>query len=149
MIAANTLVELLAAQRRRDRAITYLEGDQTERRVSFAELNERALGILHHLQKMGAGPGDKLILFLGNNEQFIDAFWAGVLGSIMPVPVAIGISDEHRFKLFRIARKLGKPYLYTDRKTWERLKTFAAESGETATWSALEPRTFLVDALSD
>ena len=48
----------------------------------------------------------RLILLLASNEQFIDAFWAGVLGGIVPVPVAIGISDEHRHKLLRIARKL-------------------------------------------
>ena len=30
----------------------------------------RALGILWHLQQLGARPGDKLILFLGSNEQF-------------------------------------------------------------------------------
>jgi hypothetical protein len=29
------------------------------------------------------------------------------LGGIVPVPVAVGISDEHRHKLLRIARKLG------------------------------------------
>ena len=32
------------------------------------------------------------------------------LGGIIPVPVALGISDEHRHKLLRIARKLGKPF---------------------------------------
>ncbi len=46
-------------------------------RWQFGELYERALGILYHLQKLGAKRGDKLILFLGNNEQFIDAFWGG------------------------------------------------------------------------
>ena len=30
------------------------------------------------------------------------AFWAAILGGIVPVPVAVGISDEHRLKLFRI-----------------------------------------------
>ncbi len=76
--------------------------------MSYGELYERALGILYHLQKLGAKRGDKLILFLGNNEQFLDAFWAAVLGGIIPVPVALGISDEHRRKLLRIARKLGQ-----------------------------------------
>ena len=42
----------------------------------------------------------------------------------MPVPLAVGISDEHRWKLLRIARKLGSPYLYTDSRTLARLEDF-------------------------
>ena len=57
---------------------------RSERVVSYGELYERALGILFHLQKLGARPGDKLIIYLANNEQFLDAFWAGMLGGIVP-----------------------------------------------------------------
>jgi acyl-CoA synthetase (AMP-forming)/AMP-acid ligase II/acyl carrier protein len=148
-----TLSEVLEAQRSSDRGITYVEGESTERTLSYAELHERALGILHHLQQIGARPGDKLILFIGDNEQFIDAFWAAILGGIVPVPVALGISDEHRHKLLRIARKLGHPFLYTDQKTLERLAAFAeksgAKDGSAATFGALRERAFLVDQLDD
>ena len=130
MFTATTLIELIEANRKVPRSVTYLEGDGAERSVSFAELYERALGILHHLQRLGARRGDKLILFLGSNEPFIDAFWAAVLGGIIPVPIAPGISDEHRHKLLRIAKKLGSPYLYTDRKSLERIATFAQAVGE-------------------
>ena len=106
--------------------------------VSFGELHERALGILYHLQKLGAKRGDKLILFLGNNEQFIDAFWAAVLGGIVPVPVALGISDEHRHKLLRIARKLGKPFIYTERRSLDRIGAFAAQAGEADVFAGLQ-----------
>ena len=150
MTDATTLIELLDRNRRRtDRSITYLDSDQVERRVPNAELHERALGILHHLQQMGAVKGDKLILFIANNEQFIDAFWAAVLGGIIPVPVAIGISDEHRHKLLRIVRKLGRPFLYTDSKTLERVQNFAEQADEQASFALLAGRTFLVDQLSD
>ena len=84
-------------------------------------MHSRALGILHHLQAMGAQRGDKLIIFLSNNEQFLDAFWAAICGGIVPVPLAVGISDEHRHKLLRVARKLGDRLLYTDAKNLERL----------------------------
>ena len=120
MSNASTLTELIEGNRNAPRAITYLEGENEARKVQFGELYERALGILFHLQKLGAKRGDKLILFLGNNEQFIDAFWAAVLGGIVPVPIALGISDEHRHKLLRVARKLGKPFIYTDRRSLER-----------------------------
>ena len=128
-----TLIELHGGEPRASpRSITYLEGENDARDVSFAELYERALGILYHLQRLGARRGDKLILFLGNNEQFIDVFWAAILGGIVPVPVALGISDEHRHKLLRIARRLGKPYLYTEKRSLERIGAFAAAVGESA-----------------
>ena len=117
MSKATTLIELIEANRGAPRHITYLEGEHDSREVSFAELYERALGILYHLQKLGARRGDHLILFLANNEQFIDVFWAAILGGIVPVPVALGISDEHRHKLLRIARRLGRPFLYTERRS--------------------------------
>jgi acyl-CoA synthetase (AMP-forming)/AMP-acid ligase II/acyl carrier protein len=144
-----TLTELLEANRKIARSITYLEGEQNERSVSFADLYTRAVGILYHLQKLGASRGDHLILFLGDNEPFIDAFWGAILGGIIPVPVALGISDEHRHKLLRIARKLGQPFLYTDQRSLERIGSFAAQVGEASTFEQLKRRTFLVDQLDD
>src|ERR1700685_4429453 len=149
MFTANTLTELIEANRKVARNITYLEGDGDERSVAFGELYERALGILHHLQRLGARRGDKLILLLANNEAFLDAFCAAVLGGIIPVPVALGISDEHRHKLLRIARKLGNPFLYTDRRSLERIGSFATQVAERATFEKLKSRAFLVDQLDD
>ncbi len=149
MSTAATLTELLEAHRKLPRHITYLEGESSERTVAFPELYKRALGILHHLQRLGAQRGDKLILFLNDNEQFIDAFWAAILGGIVPVPVATGISDEHRHKLLRIARKLGAPFLYSDRRSLERIGAFAASAGEQKTFDQLKSRAFLVDQLDD
>jgi acyl-CoA synthetase (AMP-forming)/AMP-acid ligase II/acyl carrier protein len=146
---ATTLIELIEANRSFARDLTYLEAENDTHTVSFAELYERALGILYHLQRLGARRGDKLIVFLGNNEQFIDVFWAAILGGIVPVPVALGISDEHRHKLLRIAHRLGQPYLYTERRSLERIGTFAAQVGETRLFERLRARTFLVDNLDD
>jgi acyl-CoA synthetase (AMP-forming)/AMP-acid ligase II/acyl carrier protein len=130
-------------------AIVYLEGEGAEKTLKLSELRRRALGILRHLQRIGAKQGDKLILHVASNEQFIDAYWACLYGGIVPVPVAVGISDEHKHKLLRIAKQLGSPFLYTDKKLRERLATFAATLGEPQAWTALKPRTFLVDQLDD
>jgi len=148
MMKATTLTEVLEANRAFPRSITYLEGENESRSVPAGELYERALGILHHLQRIGARRGDKLILFLGNNEQFIDVFWAAILGGLVPVPVALGISDEHRHKLLRIARRLGSPFLYTERRSLERIgalpdRARTAERGElrdAERWSRAERR---------
>ncbi|HEV3180338.1 MAG TPA: non-ribosomal peptide synthetase [Steroidobacteraceae bacterium] len=149
MTKATTLTDLIERNRALPRTLTYLDGENDSRDVSFGELYERALGILWHLQHIGARRGDKLILFLSSNEQFIDVFWAAILGGIVPVPVAIGISDEHRHKLLRIARRLGTPFIYTERRSLERIGAFAAQAGETRLYEGLRRRAFLVDDLDD
>ena len=144
-----TLNELMERNRAAPARITYLEGESDSRDLAFDELYERALGILYHLQRIGARRGDKLLVFLGSNEQFIDAFWAAILGGIVPVPVALGISDQHRMKLLRIARRLGEPYIYTERRSLERIGALASQAGETQLYEALRRRAFLVDDLDD
>jgi acyl-CoA synthetase (AMP-forming)/AMP-acid ligase II/acyl carrier protein len=148
MLNAHTLIDLLHLNRERNGAITYLEGDNTSV-VPYSQLTQRALSILHELQTKGAKRGDKLIIFVASNEQFIQGLWGGVLGAIIPVPIALGISDEHRHKLLRIVRKLGNPFLYTDAKTLERLRTFASEAGEQALFAQLESRTLFADQERD
>ncbi|GAC1302273.1 MAG: mutanobactin A non-ribosomal peptide synthetase MubE [Steroidobacteraceae bacterium] len=149
LMAFTTLVDILEANRSVERAVTYIEGENSERRVPYGEVYTRALGILYHLQAMGAQRGDKMIIFLGNNEQFLDGFWAAVCGGITPVPLAVGISDEHRHKLLRVARKLGNPLLYTDAKNLERLQALALQVGESAVFDALKSRSFLVESITD
>jgi acyl-CoA synthetase (AMP-forming)/AMP-acid ligase II/acyl carrier protein len=144
-----TFVEILEDNRDVDRRVTYIEGENNERQVSFSEVYARAVGILYHLQSAGARRGDNIIIFLSNNEQFLDGFWAALCGGIVPVPLAVGISDEHRHKLLRVARKLGKPLLYTDAKNLERLGALAAQVGETALFEQLKTRAFLVESISD
>lgn len=146
-MTVSTLNQLMAANCGADRGITYHAGEGQSRRVTYGELRTRALAMLHHLQQLGARPGDKLILLLNNNEQFIDAFWGAVLGGIVPVPVAVGISDEHRHKVLRIARKLGSPLIFTDRKTLERVGQFATATGgeEARVFQALRPRALLAE----
>jgi acyl-CoA synthetase (AMP-forming)/AMP-acid ligase II len=144
-----TLVDLLEGNRSVDRAVCYVEGENVERRLRYGEVHARALGILHRLQAMGAQRGDKLIIFLNSNEQFLDAFWAAVCGGIVPVPLSVGLNDEHRHKLLRVARKLGAPLLYTDVKNLQRLDALSAEVGEAALFASLKARTFLVESITD
>ena len=144
-----TLIDVLESNRGVDRAVTYVDGENSERRVPYRDIHTRALGILYHLQALGAQRGDLMIIFLNNNEQFLDGFWAAICGGIVSVPLAVGISDEHRHKLLRVARKLGKPLLYTDAKNLERLAALAAEVGESALFAELKARSFLVESITD
>ena len=125
MILYDSLIDILAAARQRDRAIRLIDGENDESTVSFAELWTRSTELLGTLQKRGMAQGDELVIFSKSNEEFIIAFWAAILGGIVPVPVAVGISDEHRLKLFRILRQMKRSSLYTDPDLLQRLKAFA------------------------
>src|SRR6202035_134836 len=144
-----TLVDLLESNRSVDRAVCYVEGESLERRLPYGGVYARALGILHQLQAMGAQRGDKLIIFLKNSEQFLDAFWAAVCGGIIPVPLSVGLNDEHRHKLLRVARRLGAPLLYTDAKNLERLEMVSAQVGESVLFASLKSPSFLVESITD
>jgi len=144
-----TLVDILESNRSVDRSVTYVEGENAERRVPYKDVYARALGILHLLQAAGARRGDKMIIFLNNNEQFMDGFWAAICGGIVPVPLAVGISDEHRHKLLKVARKLGDPMLYTDAKSLERLQSLALREGESELFGKMKSRAFLVESITD
>jgi len=124
--------------------ITYIQSGDAETRVSYAELKQRALAILGVLQQRGMKPGDQLVLQLKDNEKFIDVFWACILGGISPVPVAVGINDEHRAKLLRIINKLERPYLITDVDQRQRLVTYAEQQDRQAELEILSARTVLV-----
>lgn len=123
-----TLGQTLQARSADNKTITYITGKNEETVVSYKELYVRACSLLHTFQSKGLKPGDELIIFLRDNEKFLEAFWAAVLGGIVPVPVAVGISDEHRAKLFRIFNLLDKAYLYTDEENLERLSSYAFEN---------------------
>src|SRR5438105_4013001 len=125
MTRFSTLADVIDARRRSTRSIAYIGGESNERVVPYAELYDRALGLLRALQDAGASAQSELLIVLDNNEPLIDAFWACILGRIVPVPIALGNTDEHRFKFFRILAKLTRPYLITERKMSERLRLFA------------------------
>ena len=144
-----TLSEALAARRTSSRMINYIEGENIERTLRFADIYERAVGLLHHFQSCGAVPGSEMILLLDRNEQFIDAFWACLLGGIIAIPLAPGTNDEHRWKLFRILRQLKRPHLCSDSKTRARIADFAAANALTSELEKLTPASVFLDQLDD
>jgi acyl-CoA synthetase (AMP-forming)/AMP-acid ligase II/acyl carrier protein len=121
----DNLTEILRDAATRDRSIRFIDGERDEKTVTFADLWRRASLMLGNLQKRGMKPGDPLVVFTHSNETFVVAFWGAILGGMVPVPVAVGISDEHRLKLFRILMRLRRAALFTEVDLFERLTEFA------------------------
>lgn len=149
MTKATTLLAALQANLSSDKSITFISGISDEHVVSYRELHDRALAMLHVFQSHGLSAGDELIIFLRDNETFVVAFWAAVMGGIVPVPVAVGIRDEHRAKLYRIFDKLERPHLFTDQDNLERLSSYAFENVLSEAFAALKDKTVLLENLGD
>lgn len=140
----DTLSDLLAEARGKEREIRFIDGENDESIVKFGALWDRALALLGSLQAGGMEPGDELIIFSKSNESFVVAFWAAVLGGIVPVPVAVGISDEHRLKLFRIVSQLERATLFTEKDLLERLLEFSRKRELDDITTLLQSRTALM-----
>ncbi|MDH5305137.1 MAG: non-ribosomal peptide synthetase [Gammaproteobacteria bacterium] len=138
------LIELLADARSKQRHIRFIDGEHDESTLSFAELWQRALALLGVLQSRGMRAGDELVVFCNSNESFVVAYWAAILGGIVPVPVAVGISDEHRYKLFRILQQLRRATLFTETDLLNRLLEFSRQQDLLSVTAILETRSALI-----
>ena len=150
--APRTLLDVLAARSASTRSIHYLNGQDDRRAMRFRDLAGTALGVLFHLQAAGARPGDRVILHASGNEQFIDGFWACLLGGLVPVPVAVGISDDHRQKLLQVFDQLDAPLVYTEEALLSRLRDYAnaddADATRTERVAALAARSLAVERVT-
>ena len=124
-----TLRSLLNESAREDRHITFIDGDDEQRVLSFARLRQRALSFLGALQCRGLRPGDAMVLCVADNERFLEMFWACVLGGMVPVPLAPISSDEQRRKLFRVFAQFDRASVYIDAAALERLDGFIEAHG--------------------
>ncbi len=144
-----TLTQALDHNASDSNSITYLRANKEESNVTFKELRSRALGILFNLQRNNIKPGNQLIILTENNEFFLDAFWAGLYGGIIPVPVAAASNDEHRLKLIRIFKQLETPWLYTDAKTMDKLQAFCLANDMATEAGQLMQQAILIDDIED
>ncbi|MGD2085134.1 MAG: amino acid adenylation domain-containing protein [Candidatus Aminicenantes bacterium] len=115
-----TLVEILerAAAQHGHNGITYIQPDGTGYFQSYPDLLARAEGILTGLKNQGLEPGDKVILQLNRNEDYLAAFWGCTLGGMVPVPVPVPrlmTRDSSEVKtLQRIRELLDNPIIIGD-----------------------------------
>jgi amino acid adenylation domain-containing protein/non-ribosomal peptide synthase protein (TIGR01720 family) len=122
-----SLIELLLERSTHaDTGITFIEGNDQESFLSYAELNVSARKALSFLQLKGMHAGDELVFQLDDNRTFLVVFWACIFGGIIPVPLSSGTSDDHRQKIFNVWMVLSNPYLITADENLQRLQKHAA-----------------------
>lgn len=97
-------------------SITIIDNDKYEINLSYRELYDAALEQLYVLQERGIKKNDELVFQIQNLQEFLTAFWACLLGGIVPVPIALGNTEEHKSKLIKIWKILNNPYMITSQK---------------------------------
>lgn len=121
------LVELIKTNKSNEKGITFIEGKDGDKFVSYLDVYINAKRILSNLQKAGIKRGDSLIFQIPKNETFVQVFWACILGGIIPVPVTIGTNFEHNLKLFRIWEVLQSPYCILTNSRLEELREMSEQ----------------------
>jgi amino acid adenylation domain-containing protein len=120
--APKTLPEVLltAARVGSDRGIIYIHSDGSETIQSYQALLAEAQQILAGLRKLGLQPQDKVIFQLDQNQDFIPAFWACILGGFVPVPISTAPTYEPSNstvgKLCNSWQILGRPIILTSER---------------------------------
>ena len=76
-----------SAQRHPDHGLRMIL-NRSEVFFSYPELLDRAYRVLGGLQRAGLRPGDRVIFQFIDNQDFLIAFWACILGGVVPAPLS-------------------------------------------------------------
>ncbi|MGK9127597.1 non-ribosomal peptide synthetase [Olivibacter sp. SA151] len=142
-----TLVDTIISNKGPNARIHFIRGAEEEFALSYETLKQRALGLRAFLHGQGVTQGDEIILLSQRNEAFIEGFWAAVLGGNPAIPLAFGISDEHKWKLFRIWQQLQSPWLLLDATQKERLEKFVALNGLNSLWQSVQKKSIVIEEI--
>ncbi len=114
----STLQRGLAAAAASSRGLTFLDAQEHERALPFAELYARARRFAAALQAIGIQPGDRVALVLPTGVDFMDAFFGSLLAGATPVPlyppVRLGRLDEFHERTARMLTVASARLLLTD-----------------------------------
>jgi amino acid adenylation domain-containing protein len=114
-----TLVHMLEAAARiaGQQEIVYLQANNKERIQSYSSLFEEAGRIATGLRGMGLQPGEKVILQLEDNRDFLPGFWGCIFCGCIPVPISIAPTYKEAnsvlHKLRNAWKMLDRPLILT------------------------------------
>ena len=144
----NTLNEALIESAKTDKGIHFY-GIGEESYLSYADLLSGAKRYLYAFQKQGVSKGDELVLQFDQLDAFVQAYWACLLGGIVPIPLAYANIADNGHKIFSVWGVLQSPWLVTDDESlYEKLakhaKTFAGEfDAQELLQETIIPRSFV------
>lgn len=115
------LIQLLERAARSRHGIVFVDRHENERRLSYAQLLERARRFGGGLQALGIRPGDRVGIVLPTGPDFFDAFFGALVAGAVPVPlyppVRLGRLAEYHLRTAAMLRAARARLLVGDRRT--------------------------------
>jgi len=113
-----TLQSALESAARSRWGLSFLDAQERETRMSFAELHERAQKAAGGLLQMGIRPRDRVAIVLPTGPEFMDAFFGAVLAGAVPVPLypplRLGRMEEFHRRTARMLQVSGARVVLSD-----------------------------------
>lgn len=110
----HTLVDALRNSAKGEKGIVLLKAMDNEQFLSYADLLRDASNYLWALQHQGVNAGDELILQFESHLELMTAYWACLLGGIVPIPLSFADQPDDAQKLLHVWGKLTRPRIASD-----------------------------------
>ncbi|MCO7224345.1 non-ribosomal peptide synthetase/type I polyketide synthase [Pleionea sp. CnH1-48] len=108
-----TLNDALIESAKTDKGIHFY-GIGEESFLSYADLLSGAKKYLCAFQQRGVKQGDEIVLQFDALSEFLQAYWACLLGGIIPIPLAYASLADNAHKIFSVWGILNSPWLASD-----------------------------------
>lgn len=120
----NGLCDVIAGRKDEEvKGVRYIDINGKDTFCSYSMILVESKCILNYMRKKGLKKGDKVILMVTQNDNFIPAFWACMCGGFTAVPLSFngGSSDLERF--LNVFKSLDEVFVLTDREIINNFKT--------------------------
>lgn len=144
--AVHTLVEVFMCRKEKKEGITFIRGRHSEEMLSYEMIFTAAGHVLAALQAGGVQKGDELVLQISDPKKFIICFWAGIMGGMIPVPLAVGRNPDQQKKVFNVWECLHSPYLLIDTSHFSDISN-SVTADVAAAFITIKERTYFIEAL--
>ncbi|SHJ63244.1 Acyl-CoA synthetase (AMP-forming)/AMP-acid ligase II [Clostridium cavendishii DSM 21758] len=149
MVKYDTLIKLLCSlEKEKEKGITFINENSKDYFISYSDMYEEALFLLGYIQQVGIKSGDKILLQLNNNFDFIRTLWACILGGIIPVTAPLGYSEEHRIMIFKLLKMMQNSYLVVNKELIEYMNDVLANKGFVNEFESMQSRIIMIDAVN-
>ncbi|WP_172844397.1 non-ribosomal peptide synthetase/type I polyketide synthase [Tumebacillus algifaecis] len=138
-----SLVEALMENAATGKGIRFLNNSTSEEVLSYEGLLAGASRYLATYQEIGVEKGDELVLQFTSSRAFLTAYWACLLGGIIPIPLSYADNQVNTTKVFNVWEVLKSPWIATDcDKIPGKLEAYAAQNRSVDVGNAMSARLF-------
>ncbi len=142
----HTLVELLEERKILDEVgITFIQKTDHVNHLTYKQLYYSSYDKLAFLQEKGVERGDEIIFQIEDIEEFVVTFWACLMGGIIPVPLTIGNTQDHKGKVLKVFSILDNPYIIIGQRQFNNLLDYATKNGFQQDFERLRSQTLFLE----